>query len=82
MLLDRGRLHALAELLGDAAFLRWYDGRGIGALDEVEPVDVAAYIELPCRLLRPPLGGPSWGKVDFESRTKHAVLAKVFSVEL
>jgi hypothetical protein len=28
-----------------AAFLRWCEGRGIGALGQVEPVDVAAYIE-------------------------------------
>jgi hypothetical protein len=33
-------------------------------------------------LTRASLGGPSWGKVDFESRTKHAVLAKVFTVKL
>src|SRR6266851_4747785 len=37
-----------------ATFLRWCDGRGIGALDQVEPVDVAAYIEGLGKRMKPP----------------------------
>src|SRR5229473_1520865 len=37
-----------------AAFLRWCDGRGIGALDQVEPVDVAAYVEQLGKRMKPP----------------------------
>src|SRR5216683_5611132 len=37
-----------------ATFLRWCEGRGIGALDQVEPVDVAAYIEGLGKRMKPP----------------------------
>src|SRR5712692_9166676 len=37
-----------------AAFLRWCDVRGIGALDQVEPVHVAAYIEGLGKRMKPP----------------------------
>jgi integrase/recombinase XerD len=36
------------------AFLRWCEGRGIDALDQVEPVDVAAYIEGLGERMKPP----------------------------
>src|SRR6202047_3802303 len=37
-----------------AAFLRWCDAREIGALDQVEPVHVAAYIEGLGKRMKPP----------------------------
>src|SRR5216684_5009981 len=37
-----------------AAFLRWCDARGIGALDQVEPVHVAEYIEGLGKRMKPP----------------------------
>src|SRR5712692_11087390 len=37
-----------------AAFLRWCDVRGIGALDQVEPVHVAEYIEGLGKRMKPP----------------------------
>src|SRR6266851_3506119 len=37
-----------------AAFLRWCEGRGIDALDQVEPVDVAAYVEQLGKRMKPP----------------------------
>src|ERR1700737_4863106 len=37
-----------------AAFLRWCEGRGIDALGQVEPVDVAAYIEQLGKRMKPP----------------------------
>jgi site-specific recombinase XerD len=37
-----------------AAFLRWCEGRGTDALDQVEPVDVAAYVEQLGERMKPP----------------------------
>src|SRR5260370_36189772 len=37
-----------------AAFLRWCDARGIGALDHVEPVHIAEYIEGLGKRMKPP----------------------------